>query len=578
MQTRRRRFLLWAVPAGVVVVGGALALSGTFRGAQDEEAGAFATVARGPLVISVTESGTIKNREQVVIKSEVEGRTAILTLVKEGQWVKPGDLLVELDSSRLEEQKAGQQITVINTEANFIRARENLAVVKSQAESDVSKADLDLRFARLDLEKYVQGEYPQQLRQAEVEITIAREQVERAAEKAEWSRKLHEQRYLSRMDLQADELALETAKLDLELAEGRKKLLEEYTHRRDLEALQSAIEQAESALDRSQRKAAADTVQAESDLRAKESEYQRQKAQLDKIEDQIRKCRIIAPRDGMVVYATTGRGGWRGNDEPLEEGQEVRERQELIYLPTAASMMAEVKIHESSLEKVRVGLPVRVTVDAAPGRSWGGSVQRIAVLPDAQSVWLNPDLKLYNSEIHLDGDASDLRTGMSCRAEIFVAQYDDALYIPVQCVVRVAGRPTVYVRSDGASVARPVKIGLDNNRFVHVLEGLEKGERVLLDPPLEGASPAPAEAPPEIPPPQPEEPGSKPENAQGAASGSFDFSSVDWSDPKARAEAMQRFRDLPAEEQAKLREQMRSRMGGRGGERGGPGGGQGAER
>ncbi len=54
------------------------------------------TVKRGPLRISVIESGTIKALDQVIIKSELEGRTSILTLAEEGTRVKKGDLLVEL--------------------------------------------------------------------------------------------------------------------------------------------------------------------------------------------------------------------------------------------------------------------------------------------------------------------------------------------------------------------------------------------------------------------------------------------------------------------------------------------------
>ena len=62
-------------------------------------------VKRGPLRISVTESGTIKARDQVILKSEVEGRTSIPTLVPEGDRVKKGQLLVELDASGLLDNK-----------------------------------------------------------------------------------------------------------------------------------------------------------------------------------------------------------------------------------------------------------------------------------------------------------------------------------------------------------------------------------------------------------------------------------------------------------------------------------------
>jgi len=469
--------------AAVLMLGGS-------GGAKKNSATLFA-VEEGPLTISVTENGTIKNRDQVILKSEVEGRTAILFLIPEGTNVKKGELLVELDGSGLEEQRASQQITVINAEAAFIRARENLAVAKSQAESDVSKATLDLKFAGDDLKKYIEGDYPQALQQADADITIANEEVKRSEEKLNWSRRLHEQRYLSAVDLQADELASKKAKLQLELAENRKQVLEEFSHKRDLEALQSDVEQSKMALERVTRKASADTVQAEADLRAKEQEFERQKAKLEKIETQLKKTKIVAPVDGMVVYATTGRGGGRrDNDQPLAEGQEVQERAELIYLPTAQSMLAEVKIPESSLKKVKVGMPCRVTVDAVPNRLFGGRVAKIAVLPDATSWWGNPDLKVYNTEIHLD-EGADLRAGMSCRAEIVVETYAQALFVPIQCVVREAGRTVVYRESATGPVPVPVEVGLDNNSMVRILSGVKKGDLVLLNPPLGASAPAP---------------------------------------------------------------------------------------
>src|SRR5690606_26256815 len=190
------------------------------------------------------------------------------------------------------------------------------------------------------------------------------------------------------------------------------------------------------------------------------------------------------PTSGLVVYATSGQGSWRGNDEPLQEGQMVRERQELIHLPKDSSFKATVQVHESSLSKIKPGLPVTITVDALPGKTYHGTVSKIAPLPDAQSVWLNPDLKVYSTEVLIDENSEGLRTGMSCQANIIVDTYKDAIYVPVQSVIRVAGVPTVYLAKGNKITPREVKLGLDNNRMVHIIDGLEAGEEVLLTPPL----------------------------------------------------------------------------------------------
>jgi len=470
----------------LLVVLGFMMMGGDKESAFDQ---ATFEARKGPLTISVLESGTIKSREQVILKNEVEGQTSIISLIDEGKWVKKGDLLVELDASGLHDDCIDQEIRVQNAEAAYINARETLAVVENQAIADKDVAALTFDFAKQDLDQYKQGLFPNEKKAAENEITLREEELTRAQENLIWSQKLFDKKYISKNDLIADQLAVIRNKNDLELAQNNAKLLLDFTYLREIAQLESDVRQADLALERTERKAMADVVQAKAELTAKELEFKRQRDKLTKIEDQIEKAKIHAPVDGMVIYATTARrGGWRDNREPLDIGVDVRERQELIYLPVASGSMAEVDIHEGSLEKVRLGLPAVITVDALQGRKFTGRVGRIAPLPDAQSMWMNPDLKVYNSDVYLEEDDPSLRTGMSCKVEIIVEEYDDVVFVPIQAVVRVGGKPTVYVVNDGTPEERTVEIGLDNNRMVHVLEGLAEGELVLLTPPLKPAA------------------------------------------------------------------------------------------
>jgi len=218
---------------------------------------ATAAVQRGPLVISLTESGTIQNRERAVVKSQVEGVVSILYLIPEGVQAKKGELLLQLDSSRLLDEKNQQQITVQNSEAGFIRARENLAVTKSQTDSDTAQAELTYKFAEQDLKKYLEGEYPRELQKAEADINIAREELQRATDKLDWSNRLAREGYITRTELQADELAAKRAQINLDLADSALDLLKRYTHQRNLDQLESNLEQAKEAFERTKRKAAA---------------------------------------------------------------------------------------------------------------------------------------------------------------------------------------------------------------------------------------------------------------------------------------------------------------------------------
>lgn len=473
---------LMALLAMTVVVG--LAFMGCSSDDGSDGSKSVFSVERGPLRISVTESGTIKAKEQVIIKNELEGETTILWLVPEGNSVKKGELLVELDATKLANERIDQQIAYDSAEAASIHASESFEVAKNQALSDKEKAVLTLDFAQQDLEKYVKGEYPNLLDKAEVEIKQADLEVERARDKYNASVKLAEKKYISQNELKTNRLAFTKAELNLQVAKGDKDLLRDYTYKRQFEELKSNVSQADMALERTNRKADADVLQAEAEKKAAGSKFQQEKSKLDKIIDQISKAKIYAPTDGMVIYATSTKHSWRGSDEPLEEGRGVREREELIHLPMTDSVKVEVSVHETSINKIKVGLPVIVQVDSVPDKTFTGTVAKIAIMPNAQLIWMNPDLKVYTTEIYIDGKTSELRTGMSCKAEIIIEDFEDEVYVPVQSVVRVGDQPTVYVVKGKKQKPRPVEIGLDNNRMVQILSGLKVGEKVSLTPPL----------------------------------------------------------------------------------------------
>ncbi|RJP30456.1 MAG: efflux RND transporter periplasmic adaptor subunit [Candidatus Omnitrophota bacterium] len=446
-------------------------------------------VQQGPLTISIAVSGTIQPRETIVLQSELEGQNAILFLVPEGARVKQGELLIELDASTLQDNLVDQQIRVQNAEAAYINARENLAIVENQAQSDIDAAELVYKFAIQDLRQYLEGEFPKQEKEYQQQIAVREEELNQAQNDLKWSDILFKEKYLSESELKKAEISTQKTKLSLDMATADLGLLKDFTFHRQVAKLTSDVTQAEMALERTQRKASANIVQASTELQAKKAEWDQQINKLKKMQDQISKAKIYAPMDGLVVYAASARrGGFRFNEEPLDIGQTVRERQELLRLPTTSSYVVEVKIHESSLDKVRVDLPVRITVDALPGKVFTGKVASIAPLPDSQSMFMNQDIKVYNTQIYVDGNGDELRSGMSCQAKIIVDQFKDALYIPVLAVLRVGGKHTVYVVKGNTMEPREVELGPDNNRLAQIKSGLEKGEKVLLTPPLASAA------------------------------------------------------------------------------------------
>src|SRR4030042_986146 len=112
------------------------------RGKEDPT-GNLATfvVKKGPLTISVLESGTILPKDQITLRNEVEGRTSIVSLVPDGSVVKAGDVLVELDASTLKDRIIDQDILVQKAEAAYIGAQERLAGSENQARSDIERSE-----------------------------------------------------------------------------------------------------------------------------------------------------------------------------------------------------------------------------------------------------------------------------------------------------------------------------------------------------------------------------------------------------------------------------------------------------
>ncbi|GAI15776.1 unnamed protein product, partial [marine sediment metagenome] len=160
--TKRLRWILIlvAVLAGVGVVVFLRAKFST-SGHSNGERAVFKVV-RDDLTVSVTENGDIKAINSEDIKSEVEGRTTIISIVDEGTYITPedvnnGKILVELDSSDIKEKLTKQEITFLNAEASYTEAKEALDIQKKQNDSDIQAGRMKVRFALMDLQKYLGG-------------------------------------------------------------------------------------------------------------------------------------------------------------------------------------------------------------------------------------------------------------------------------------------------------------------------------------------------------------------------------------------------------------------------------------
>ncbi|MBK9137443.1 MAG: efflux RND transporter periplasmic adaptor subunit [Verrucomicrobia bacterium] len=446
----------------------------------------FYEVKRGDFTVSVVEGGTLAAVSEVVVRSEVEGTARIIYIAKEGSFVKKGDLLVELDSAQAQDQVNQQRINTEKAANALTTAQLTLDIQRSQTNSDISAAKLKLQLAELELRKFREGGAAVSLLEASNSLLQVEAQLKVNEEKYRNSTNLFAKNYETKQTVDADRVALLNSINAMIKATNTLFLLQEFDLKKQEAQAVAAVTEAEKELERVLQQSERRIAQYESDLITQSNTLVLNQRKLERDLKNLEACRILAPQDGLVVYAT---GENRFSSESLiEEGATVRNRQELIKLPDTSRMKVTVKIHESNINLIRAGQNALVVLDSMPDSPFRATVERVALLPDSQSRWGNPNLKLYNTEVVITDPLPDVKPGVSAKAEIIITNIANAISVPIQAVTTLKGRPVVYVVRGGKPEPRPVELGLFNTRFIQIVSGLEPGERVLLSPPLDTGS------------------------------------------------------------------------------------------
>ena len=406
------------------------------------------TVAQGDFELNVSERGEVEAFDVTEVRSLVKSNnttgSAILRIVPEGTVVKTGDFLVELDSSALKAQRTSQKILLNAAKAAEVEAHNNFdtAVIAKR--------------------EYPEGTNKQERQTIESEVFVAEENLNRAKEYYAYSQKLASKGYVNELQLEADHFAVEKAKKDLDTANTKLQVLDEFTKPKMLSTLESAILIA---------KAKWDSGQSSQELELEK---------LQEFDDQIAKCTIAAPQDGVVKYAHVMDG--RGDQEfVVEEGTIVRERQAIIRLPNADSMRVNLQVNESLIQYVRPGMPAVISPVGFGDRVLRGTVEKVNQYAEPTG-WRQANVKEYKAFVSIDDPAPDLRSGMTASVTIRCAEVPDALQVPVQAVYAHGDKFYCMLNSAGKWELREVVPGPTNDKFFVIESGLNVGERVSMNP------------------------------------------------------------------------------------------------
>ncbi len=174
---------------------------------------------------------------------------------------------------------------------------------------------------------------------------------------------------------------------------------------------------------------------------------------------------VLAPSAGMVIYKKNRNGTKRKTGSTINPFDMV-----IATLPDLSTFLSRTHVSEIDVSKVKPGQEVNIKVDAYPDKAYTGKVISVGEIGEQLP---NSDSKLFEVLSRIDVSDPNLRPSMTTDNEIIIKSFNDALYIPLECVhAESDGVPFVYTKNKTKQV---VILGESNEKFVVVNEGLKPG-------------------------------------------------------------------------------------------------------
>ncbi|NLA48476.1 MAG: HlyD family efflux transporter periplasmic adaptor subunit [Bacteroidales bacterium] len=174
---------------------------------------------------------------------------------------------------------------------------------------------------------------------------------------------------------------------------------------------------------------------------------------------------ITSPSPGMVIYKRDRHGSKRRVGSMINPNDRV-----IATIPDLTSMISKVYVSEVEVNKVQPGQQVMVSVDAFPDKSYTGNVLIVANIGEKLP---NSDTKVFEVQIKLSGNDTQLRPSMTTSNKIIIKTFDNVTYIPNECVhTGIDGIPVVYTKN---GVKQIVVLGESNDKETVIEDGLKPG-------------------------------------------------------------------------------------------------------
>ena len=390
------------------------------------------------LDVTITEQGTVQSAENTEIKCRVRGFSTVTYIIDAGTEVEEGDVLVRLDTKRVED-----------------------AVSKHTTESHTARATLEESIANLNQRllaeaAYLEGEYKTRLQKLERQLKVARTNLETAETHLANTRSMFNQGFVTLLEVESNEFTVVRAKLELEVVETELRVLEKYTRNMRLETIRGSL------------------AAAKSKKEADESGLAMDEGRRDRAIKELEYCVIKAKKPGLVIYPSSA--AWKDTPD-VTVGAGVRRDQTLLLMPDLTKMQVKVGIHESLISRVHVGMAARVSL---ANYELEGKVSSVASVARPAGWWTGNVVK-YDVIVDVPSNA-DLKPGMTAEVDLLLASYPESVTIPVSSVLQTEEGCFCWVKRSGQFIRQPIIVGDGNEIFLLVEQGLVVGDVVALSP------------------------------------------------------------------------------------------------
>jgi hypothetical protein len=182
---------------------------------------------------------------------------------------------------------------------------------------------------------------------------------------------------------------------------------------------------------------------------------------------------VTAPASGMVIYKKE----WRGNKRKV--GSTINPMDRVVAtLPDLSTMLSKTYVNEIEVSKIKPGQKVNITIDAFPKKAYSGSVTYVANIGEKLP---NTNDKVFEVQIKIDGSDPSLRPSMTTGNKIVIKTYNEAVYVPTECVqAGIDSIPFVFAKN---GTKRIVLLGESNEKNIIIEKGLEPGTMLYLNRP-----------------------------------------------------------------------------------------------